>query len=77
MIGSYGEKKSPVVTQTPMFYYHIKLNAGNLFTLPVNTLHSAALYILKGKIKVLNEETKTGELIHFNEDGDQVIFFCC
>jgi len=74
LIGNYGEKISPVITQTPMFYYHIKLNAGNFFTLPVNALHSAALYILKGKIKVLNEEAKTGELIHFNENGDQVIF---
>ena len=32
LIGNYGEKKSPVVTQTPMFYYHIKIKAGKLFT---------------------------------------------
>jgi quercetin 2,3-dioxygenase len=74
LIGNYEEKKSAVLTQTPMYYYHIQLKAGNLFTLPVNPDHSSALYIMTGKIKVLNEEAKAGQLINFNIDGDQLIF---
>jgi redox-sensitive bicupin YhaK (pirin superfamily) len=74
LIGNYGEKKSPVITQTPMFYYHIKLKAGNLFTLPVDADHTSALYIMSGKIKVLNEDAKAGQLIDFDLNGDQIVF---
>ncbi len=74
LIGKYGEKQSPVATQTPLFFYHIKLKAGSLFTLPVQDDYTAALYIMQGKIKVLNEEVKAGQLIDFNIDGDQVVF---
>ena len=74
LIGNYGEKKSPVIVQTPMFYYHIQLKKDSSFTLPVNENHNAALYVMTGKIKSLNEEAKAGQLINFNSDGDQIIF---
>jgi redox-sensitive bicupin YhaK (pirin superfamily) len=74
LIGNYGDKKSPVVTQTPMFYYHIKLKAGNLFTVPVDAEQTSALYVMKGKIKVLNEDAKAGQLIDFDLNGDQIVF---
>ncbi|HEY4876515.1 MAG TPA: pirin family protein [Puia sp.] len=74
LIGNYGEKKSPVLVQTPMFYYHIQLKKDSSFTFPVNENHNAALYVMAGKIKSLNEEAKAGQLIDFNSDGDQIIF---
>lgn len=74
ILGDFGGLHSPVTTQTPVFYYHIKLKAGKLLTLPVHPEHSAALYLMRGKLKVLNQEPKTGELVHFNIDGDQVVF---
>ena len=74
LIGNYGEKKSPVIVRTPMFYYHIQLKKDSLFTLPVNEQHNAGLYVMNGKIRSLNEEAKAGQLIEFNSDGDQIIF---
>jgi redox-sensitive bicupin YhaK (pirin superfamily) len=74
LIGNYEDKKSPVVTQTPMFFYHIKIRAGKLFTLPVNDEYTSALYVVKGKIKVLNEYAKAGQLIDFQLNGDQIDF---
>lgn len=74
LIGDYENKKSPVLTQTPMFYYHIQLKAGNIFTLPVNENFTSALYVTKGKIKVLNENLIAGQLVDFNFDGDQIVF---
>lgn len=74
LVGDYEAKKSPVVTQTPMFYYHLQLKAGHLFTLPVNADHTSALYVIGGKIKVLNEEAKAGQLVDFNLDGHQIVF---
>jgi redox-sensitive bicupin YhaK (pirin superfamily) len=74
LIGNYNGKTSPVATYTPVFAYHLKLKAGALFTLPVDNSYSAALYILNGKVKVLNEAVKAGQLADFQIDGDQLVF---
>ncbi|MBS1598243.1 MAG: pirin family protein [Bacteroidetes bacterium] len=74
LIGDYGGRISPIRTHTPMFYYHVKLKKDKLFVLPVNELFSAAIYVMQGKIRVLNEEAKTGQLVDFNIDGDQLAF---
>jgi redox-sensitive bicupin YhaK (pirin superfamily) len=74
LIGNYKDKESPVVTQTPMFFYHIKIRAGKLFTLPVNDEYTSALYVVNGKIKVLNEDAKAGQLIDFQLNGNQIVF---
>jgi len=74
LIGGFNGQSSPVTTHTDMFYYHIKLKQGKLFTLPVDQSHTAAIYVMRGKIKVLNEEVKAGELIDFNIDGNYIVF---
>jgi len=74
ILGEYAGKTSPVITQTPMYYYHIKLKAGSLFTLPVAEQNTAALYVMNGKLKVLNEEAKEGQLINFEDNGNQLVF---
>jgi redox-sensitive bicupin YhaK (pirin superfamily) len=74
LIGNYGEKKSPVLVQTPMFYYHIHLKKGSSFSLPVNEDHTTALYVMTGKIRSLNEEAKAGQLMNYNINGDQITF---
>jgi len=74
LMGSYDQRTSPVATQTPVFAYHLKGKAGALFTLPVDSSYSAALYILNGKAKVLNEAMKAGQLADFHIDGDQLVF---
>ena len=55
-----------------MFFYHIKIKKGALLVLPVEEDFEASVYILSGKIKSLNEEAKSSQLIHFNMNGDQV-----
>ena len=74
LIGDYQGQVSPVSTHTPMFLYHLKVKKGEMLTLPVNEQHSAALYIMQGKIKVLNQQPIAGELVDFHEDGNQVVF---
>jgi redox-sensitive bicupin YhaK (pirin superfamily) len=74
LIGSYNGQTSPIATHTPMFLHHVKLKAGALFTLPVDSSYSSALYILDGKIKLLGEEVKAGQLVDFHIDGDQLVF---
>lgn len=74
IIGSYEGKASPVITQTPMFLYHIKAKKGAVITLPVKDTDTAGMYVMQGKIKVLNKEPVAGELVHFNTDGNQLVF---
>jgi quercetin 2,3-dioxygenase len=74
LLGNYDGKVAPISTHTPLFMYHLKLQAGQLFTLPVDSSYSAALYLLNGKVKVLNDEVKTGQMADFHIDGDQIVF---
>jgi redox-sensitive bicupin YhaK (pirin superfamily) len=74
LLGEYDGRKSPITTQTPMFLFHLKIKSGELFTLAVNEKESAAIYLMQGRLKVLNEEAKAGQLLDFNIDGDQIIF---
>ncbi|HTQ63893.1 MAG TPA: pirin family protein [Puia sp.] len=73
LIGDFNGRISPVASETPLFYYHIKLKQDKLFVLPVNPFYSAGIYLMKGKIRILNQEMKTGELADFNIDGDQIV----
>ena len=72
IIGEWNGKASPIVTKTEQFWYHIKLKKDNRMIIPVKTDHSAGIYLLNGKLKVLQETAGPGDLIAFHEDGDQL-----
>ena len=74
IIGEYNGHASPVSTHTPMFLYHLKIKKGEMVTLPVKETYTSALYIMQGKIKVLNQHPIAGELVNFPTDGNQVVF---
>jgi quercetin 2,3-dioxygenase len=74
LIGDYNGSTSPVSTHTPMFAYHVSLKAGTLFTMPVDSSYSSAIYILSGKLNVLSEKVKAGQLVDFMLNGDQLAF---
>jgi redox-sensitive bicupin YhaK (pirin superfamily) len=74
IIGDYDGSSSPISTYTPVFLYHVKIKKGLLMTIPVKENYTAAIYIMKGKIKVLNKEPVAGELVNFNTDGNQLVF---
>lgn len=74
VLGKFGDYTSPVVTQTPMFLYHLQVRKGQAVTLPVDPLHTSAIYIMKGSLQVLNTKPVAGELVNFELNGDQVSF---
>src|SRR5450432_1132771 len=74
IIGDYDGSSSPISTYTPVFLYHVKIKKGLLMTIPVKENYTSAIYIMKGKIKVLNKEPVAGELVNFNTDGNQLVF---
>ncbi|MBS1563206.1 MAG: pirin family protein [Bacteroidetes bacterium] len=74
VLGGMGDKQSPIHTQTPMFLYHYKLKAGVSVTVPVKDTDSAAVYVLNGKLKILNETVDAGQLANTEQNGDQLVF---
>lgn len=74
LIGSYDSVSSPVSTHTDMFWYHIHIKAGEIFTVPVNAAFSSAVYVLNGELKILNETVKAGQLADLEINGDQLAF---
>jgi redox-sensitive bicupin YhaK (pirin superfamily) len=74
LIGEYGNKQSSIETHTPMFWYHITLKSGSLYTVKVPETFSSAIYVLKGKLNILNQPVKAGQLADFELNGDQLVF---
>src|SRR5882724_7921322 len=74
IIGSLEGKQSPLTTHTPVFFYHYKVKAGAVITVPVKETDTAALYVLQGNVRVLNEEVKAGQLLDTSHDGNQLVF---
>lgn len=73
--GTYHGKTSPVHTDTPLFYYHARIKTEKLFLLPVDPAHTSALYLMKGKIRSLNQEIKEGYLADYHLNGDQISIY--
>lgn len=74
VLGSLEGKQSPIVTHTPMFFYHYRVKAGVTVTVPVQETDTAALYVLGGKLKLLNEEITAGQLATTENNGNQLVF---
>jgi redox-sensitive bicupin YhaK (pirin superfamily) len=74
LLGKFEGKLSPIPTQTAMFFYHLKIQKDAQLVVPVDQEHTSAAYILKGQIKTINEPVRTGDLVNFEINGDQLAF---
>ena len=74
VLGGLQGKQSPIATHMPMFFYHYKVKAGVTVTVLVKETDTAALYVLGGKVKLLNEEITAGQLANTENNGDQLVF---
>lgn len=74
LAGKYLDKQSPVMPHTDLFYYHIKIKQGKSFRMNTDAEDSAAIFIMQGKIQIMNEVVSRGQLINFKTDGDLLDF---
>ncbi len=74
IIGALEGRQSPLATHTPVFFYHYKIKAGALITVPVKETDTAALYVLQGSVKIVNEQIKAGQLAESSRNGNQLVF---
>jgi quercetin 2,3-dioxygenase len=74
LMGDFQGKKSAILTRTPMFFYHVELKASYELVCPVNEQHSAALYVMDGKIEYSGQQVTNGQLMNFEPDGLELAF---
>lgn len=68
--GEYGEVKGPARTATPMGVWDVRLNAGTRADFEVKDGHTAAIFVLKGQIKIHDGQTVAeAELAVLERDG--------
>lgn len=48
---------SDVVTMTPAFYYHVKLNPDSRLDIPTDPLHNAFAYVVNGELEIESQKT--------------------
>lgn len=75
LIGTYDEQTSPVKCFSGQFNYHLKLNPGKAFTLPINPQFESALFIPDTTIEVNGATHGQGELLVFEIEGDDFNLF--
>lgn len=68
---AYGLKNN-VKTNSPLFYLHVNLDAGVLFSLP-QEYSERSIYIVKGSLEVAGHTYKTGQLMVFTKLTDPAI----
>jgi redox-sensitive bicupin YhaK (pirin superfamily) len=72
LLGSWEGLASPLTTQTPLFWYHIRIAAGTSVSIPVQEGHNAGAYLLRGRLKVDGKEATSNLLLAFASDGAQL-----
>ncbi len=75
LIGTYHEQISPIKRFSQQFSYHVKLNPGANFMLPVDKQFESALFIPDTTIEVNGAIHGNGELLVFEIEGDEINLF--
>jgi redox-sensitive bicupin YhaK (pirin superfamily) len=71
--GEFNDAHGPAQTFTPVTLLDVQLRAGKHLRLNLHEGYTAALFILKGAIKVnADDSAKEGELVILNREGDEV-----
>ncbi len=64
--------KSEVRTHSPLFYFHVQLNAGVQTKLPEN-YSERAVYVVRGVIEAAGQRYPAGQLVVFTKGSDAVV----
>ncbi len=84
VLGELPGAKSKIETLFPVFYFHIKLNAGCKLSVPTDPIHNAFIYIIKGELetegrksvdanKVILYERGESDINLFSKDGAEIL----
>jgi len=73
VLGELFGAASKVKTLFPVFYFHIKLQAGTKLAIPTNPQHNAFIYVINGQLEVEGrKEIKANQVVLY-ERGESVV----
>lgn len=72
--GEFNGHQGPAKTFTPVNLWDLRLQAGHKVELKVPAGHTASVFVLSGKIRVVDRELGEAELGVFETDGDRLSF---
>jgi hypothetical protein len=76
VLGEMMGAKSKIETLFPVFYFHIKMNAGCKLSVPTDPTHNAFVYVIKGKIETEGRrEIKTNQVVLYERGESNVNLF--
>jgi redox-sensitive bicupin YhaK (pirin superfamily) len=68
--------KSKIETLFPVFYYHINMNANCRMSIPVDPIHNAFIYVIKGNIETEGrKQIKENQVALYERGKDTVNLF--
>ena len=70
VLGEMFGAKSKIETLFPVFYFHIKMNAGCRMTIPTDPTHNAFVYVISGKIETEGRKEINANQVVLYERGD-------
>ncbi len=76
VLGELFGTKSKVETMFPVFYFHLQMKAGCRLNIPVDAMHNAFVYVIKGKIETEGrKEIETNQVALFERGKREVNLF--
>lgn len=72
LAGALGNEASPIETYSPLFLFHVSLEAGATVTLPVSATMESAVYVADGTVRVNNSEPVSGGTTVSNGEASEV-----
>lgn len=73
VLGELFGAKSKIETLFPVFYYHIKLNAGSKLSIPTDPRHNAFIYVIKGNLEAEGRKAVAVNEVALYERGESLI----
>jgi quercetin 2,3-dioxygenase len=70
--GTFGGRKGPASTFTPIELWNVELKAGRHAELPLRDGHTAAFLVLRGDVTVGGRTAREGDLVIFSRNGEGI-----
>jgi redox-sensitive bicupin YhaK (pirin superfamily) len=73
VLGDLHGSCSKIETQSPAFYYHIKLDADTRFDIPTDPTHNAFIYLVKGSLELEGAKQLNEDQVVLYQRGDSIV----
>ena len=73
VLGELHGSCSRIETQSPAFYYHVKLDANTRFDIPTDPMHNAFIYMVNGSLELEEAKELNTDQVVLYESGESTV----